>query len=234
MKRLIFLALILAELFGAYGHARDSREDSRLAVQQLKDQWAEVFYRMPPKEQGPKLAGFLTQARELVRRYPQAAEPLLMEALVLCSQAGSDGGLGALGKVRQAREALNRAIAIDPLAMEGSAYVMLGNLYYRLPGWPLSFGDNKLARQYLETALRHFPDNLDTNFFLGDFLLEQGEFDKALMYLEKAEKAPVSEDARLSDLKLKQELGQALKDAREKNTARASFFSRFLASLKHR
>lgn len=234
MKRLIFLALTVAALVGMWGHASAANAIAQQAVQPLKDQWAEVFYRMPPKEQGPKLAVFLTQARDLVRRYPQAAEPLLMEALVLCSQAGSDGGLGALGKVKEAREVLNRAIAIDPLAMEGSAYVMLGNLYYRLPGWPLSFGDNKVARQYLETALRHFPDNLDTNFFYGDFLLDRGEFDKALVHLEKAEKAPVSEDARLSDLKLKQELVQALKDAREKNTARASFFSRFLASLKNR
>jgi tetratricopeptide (TPR) repeat protein len=157
-----------------------------------------------------------------------------MEALVLCAQAGSDGGLGALSKVRDAREVLQRAIGLDPLAMEGSAYVMLGNLYYRLPGWPLSFGDDHLARQYLETALRHFPNELDTNYFYGDFLLDQGQFEQALIYLEKAENAPVRPDSRLSDLKLKQELKPALKDAREKNTARASFFSRFLSSLKNR
>jgi len=230
MCRLTGIALALA--FGSSSvMATDSQ--AQAAVQPLKDEWAEVFYRMPTKQQATQLEVFLTRARELVKRYPQAAEPLLMEALVLCSQAGVDGGLGALGKVKAAREVLNRAISLDPLAMEGSAYVMLGNLYYRLPGWPLSFGDDNLARQYLETALRHYPNELDTNYFYGDFLLEQGEFDKALVFLEKADKAPVRADARLSDLKLKQELGQALKDAREKNTRRASFFSRFLAALKN-
>jgi tetratricopeptide (TPR) repeat protein len=204
------------------------------AVQPLKDEWAEVFYGLPAKQQRQQLEDFLIRARQLVQRYPQAAEPLLMEALVLCAQAGSDGGLGALSKVRDAREVLQRAIGLDPLAMEGSAYVMLGNLYYRLPGWPLSFGDDHLARQYLETALRHFPNELDTNYFYGDFLLDQGQFEQALIYLEKAENAPVRPDSRLSDLKLKQELKPALKDAREKNTARASFFSRFLSSLKNR
>ena len=231
MSRLTGVALALV-LACSRVMATDSQ--AQAAVQPLKDEWAEVFYRTPPKQQGPKLDVFLTRARDLVQRYPQAAEPLLMEALVLCSQAGSDGGLGALGKVKEAREVLNRAIGLDPLAMEGSAYVMLGNLYYRLPGWPLSFGDDNLARQYLETALRHYPNELDTNYFYGDFLLEQGEFDKALIYLEKADQAPIREDARLSDLKLKQELGLALNDAREKNTRRASFFSRFLASLKNR
>jgi tetratricopeptide (TPR) repeat protein len=225
----VALALIMAA-----ANVMAGEPPAHAAVQQLKDEWSEVFYRMPPKQQGPKLDVFLARARDLVQRYPQAAEPLLMEALVLCSQAGSNGGLGALSKVKEAREALKRAINLDPLAMEGSAYVILGNLYYRLPGWPLSFGDDKLARLYLETALNHFPNELDTNYFYGDFLLEQGEFDKALIYLEKAEKAPVREDSRLSDLKLKQELALALKDARERNASRASFFSRFLASLKNR
>lgn len=211
-----------------------AESDAQQAVQSLKEQWAEVFYLMPADQQGPKLEQFLIQAKALVERYPKAAEPLLMEALVLCSQAGSQGGLAALSRVREARDVLTRAISLDPLAMEGSAFVMLGNLYYRLPGWPLSFGDDHLARQYLETALRHFPNELDTNYFYGDFLLDQGQFEQALIYLEKAEKAPVRADSRLSDLKLKQELKPALKDAREKNTARASFFSRFLSSLKNR
>ena len=202
------------------------------AVQPLKDEWAEVFYGLPANQQRQQLEDFLIRARQLVQRYPQAAEPLLMEALVLCAQAGSDGGLGALSKVRDAREVLQRAIGLDPLAMEGSAYVMLGNLYYRLPGWPLSFGDDKLARQYLETALKYFPNEVDTNYFYGDFLLEQGEFDKAVTYLERAEQAPIRGDERLSDIKLKQELGQALKDARQRNGHRANFFSRFLSALK--
>lgn len=229
--RRVVMSLALAILCFS-GQAAET--DAQHAVQSLKDQWAEVFYTMPPDQQGPKLDEFLVRSRELIRRYPQAAEPLLMEALVLCAQAGSQGGLSALMRVREARDVLAKAIALNPLAMEGSAFVMLGNLYYRLPGWPLSFGDNQLARQYLETALRHFPNELDTNYFYGDFLLEQGQFEQALVYLEKAEKAPVRQDSRLSDLKLKQELGAALKDAREKNTARASFFGRFLASLKNR
>ena len=109
---------------------------------------------------------------------------------------------------------------------------MLGNLYYRMPPWPISFGDDELARRNLEIAYRLYPDALDTNFFYGDFLLDQDEFGQALFYLEKAEKAPIREPSKLSDEKLKEELRQLLKDAREKNTDRSSFFSRFLASLR--
>lgn len=209
--------------------AAPSDPATRQVVQQLKDEWAEVFYRLPTKQQAPKLEVFLSRSRDLVRRYPRAAEPLLMQALVLCSLAAADGGFGALGRVKEARELVVKAIALDPMAMEGSGYVILGNLYYRLPGWPISFGNDKLARVNLETALRLFPDEMDTNYFYGDFLLEEGEFKAALPYLEKAEKSPVRDDSRLSDLRLKEELKQALKDARERNTKRSNFFSQFLA-----
>ena len=182
-------------------------------------------------DQPAKLAALAPRLQALAKRDPQAAEPLIMEALVLCSLAAADAGFASLGRVERARALLLKSITLDPLAMEGTAYITLGNLYYRLPGWPISFGDDERAREALETALKHFPEALDANFFYGDFLLEQGEFAKARIYLEKAEKAPIRPRARLSDLQLKQELRQALRDAREENTERTNFFSRLLASV---
>ena len=202
------------------------------AVQPIKDRWATVFYGPPDAGQKQALEAFLAPSEALIRRYPKSAEPLIFKALVLCSLAGAEGGFGALRRVSQARETLLRALDLDPLAMEGSAYVILGNLYYRLPGWPLSFGDDEVAHRYLEIAARYFPDNLDTNYFLGDFYLEQGEFDRALTYLEKAEKASVRPLSQLSDLKLKAELPRELADARHKNKDRTGFFNRFLSTLK--
>lgn len=225
----LFTGLFICTFLLNPAFASPSDTSAPQAVQELHDAWAEVFYRVPTRQQPPKLEIFLAQTKTLVQRYPQAAEPLLMQALVLCSLAAADGGIGALGKVREAREAVSKALALNPMAMEGSGYVILGNLYYRLPGWPISFGDNKLARVNLETAIRLFPDELDTNYFYGDFLLEQGEFQRALPYLEKADRAPVRDHSRLSDLKLKEELKQALKDAREQHSKRANFFSQFLS-----
>jgi len=225
----LFAGLFLCTFLLIPAFATPSDPGPQQAVQKLHDAWAEVFYRVPTRQQPPKLETFLAQTKTLAQRYPRAAEPLLMQALVLCSLAAADGGFGALGRVKEAREAVSKALALDPMAMEGSGYVILGNLYYRLPGWPISFGDNKLARVNLETAIRLFPDELDTNYFYGDFLLEQGEFHRALPYLEKADRAPVRGHSRLSDLKLKEELKQALKDAREQHSKRANYFSQFLS-----
>jgi tetratricopeptide (TPR) repeat protein len=199
-------------------------------VQSLQDEWSDIFYRLPVDEQAGKYEALLPRVHALVERYPLEAEPLVMEAYVLCTYAATNFSLGSLRKVERARELLVKSIGLNPTAMDGSAYVTLGNLYYRVPGWPISYGDDAQARQYLETALKLFPEALDTNYFYGDFLMGQGEFRQALPYLEKADKAPIRALSRLSDLKLKEELKHRLKAAQEQNEDRADFFSSLLSA----
>ncbi len=200
-------------------------------VQSLHDEWSDIFYRLPVDQQAEKFEALLPIVHSLIERYPHEAEPLVMEALVLCTYAATEFSLGALSKVKRARDLLVKSIDIDPTAMEGTAYVTLGNLYYRLPGWPISYGNDDLARQYLEAALKLFPEALDTNYFYGDFLMDQGEFRKALPYLEKADKAPIRHQSRMSDLKLKEELKHRLKAAKEQNEDQGDFFSKLLPAF---
>ena len=109
---------------------------------------------------------------------------------MLSTYAGAKGGLGALGLVKQARASLEAALDIDPEALDGSAYTSLGSLYYQVPGWPLGFGDDGKARKYLQKSLAINPDGIDANYFFGDFLLDQGEPQRARIYLEKVLAAP--------------------------------------------
>jgi tetratricopeptide (TPR) repeat protein len=118
---------------------------------------------------------------------------------VLSTYAGASGGLGALGLVRQAREKLEAAEKISPDVLDGSIYTSLGSLYYKVPGWPLSFGDDNRAREYLLRALEINPDGIDPNYFYGEFLAEQGEDQEARRYLERALNAPPRPDRPLAD-----------------------------------
>jgi tetratricopeptide (TPR) repeat protein len=226
MGRFVLALALLASapglLAGSNGHP---------LVQNLQDEWANIFYRLPVAEQAEKLNALLPTVHALVERYPREADPLVLEAFVLCSSAAADLGLGALSKVERARDLLVQSIALDPKAMGASAYVTLGNLYHRLPGWPISYGQDEQARQYLEAALNLFPESLDANYFYGDFLISQGEFGKALTYLEKADQAPVRPESRLSDLKLKEELKQELTSARKKDKGPGDFYSQLLSAF---
>lgn len=201
------------------------------ALQVLENEWAEAFYRLPARQQTEKFNALLPRIREFKARYPQRAEPLILEAVVLCTLAASDWGFSSLSRINEARALLIASIDFDPRAMHATAYITLGNLYHRLPGWPISFGDDKLALQYLEAAHRMFPDSLDSNYFLGDFWLHEDEYDKALPYLEKAELAPVRATQRLSDEKLKEELKVALTAARQRKSPHTDFFSDLLPDI---
>ena len=53
----------------------------------------------------------------------------------------------------QAKKLFERAIKLDPAAMDGSAYTSLGSLYYQVPGWPVGFGDDDKAKEMLLKGL---------------------------------------------------------------------------------
>ena len=191
----------------------------------LNAEWAEIFYRLPSEAQTDKYSELLSRIRAFKAQYPRRAEPLILEAITLCTLAAADWGFDSLSRIGEARELLEKSIDLDPKAMEASAFLTLGNLYYRLPGWPLSFGDEDQALQYYEMAVRLYPDGLDANYFMGDYWLGEEEYDKALPYLEKADKAPLRPAHRLSDSKLKGEVEKALKAARNRDNDHNDFFS---------
>lgn len=157
---------------------------------EIQQRWAEIQYQLPEDLREEAFEALAAEANAFAARYPGRAEPLIWQGIVLSTYAGARGGLGALGLVKQARESLEEALALDAGALDGSAYTSLGSLYYQVPGWPLAFGDEKKARAYLQKALAINPDGIDPNYFFGDFLLDQGEPERAKVYLEKALSAP--------------------------------------------
>ena len=119
--------------------------------------------------------------------------------IIAASLAGAKGGLGALTLAKDAKAALERALELDAKALSGSAYTSLGSLYYQVLGWPIGFGNDAKARELLDKALALNPDGIDPNYFLGDFLYRQRDYDGARKALERALKAPARPDRPLGD-----------------------------------
>lgn len=111
---------------------------------------------------------------------------LIWSAIIDSSLAGVKGGLSALGLVKEAKKDLEKAIKLDPNALQGSAWTSLGALYYQVPGWPVGFGDKAKAEEMLTKALSINPNGIDSNYFYGDFLLTEKRAKEAKRYLEKA------------------------------------------------
>ncbi|RMF97709.1 MAG: hypothetical protein D6727_04995 [Gammaproteobacteria bacterium] len=163
--------------------------DQRL--QEVQHDWAVANYQIEDADQ--REAAFeqlVAKAEALAADYPQRAEALIWQGIVYSSFAGAKGGLGALGLAKKARASLEAALKIDPKALDGSAYTSLGTLYHKVPGFPLGFGSDKKARKFLLKALEINPDGIDSNYFYGEFLVDEKQFDEARKYLERALAAP--------------------------------------------
>jgi len=205
-RYLSILALALPAL--AAGATDDGLDQGLLEIQH---QWSHIHYQLPEKQQADAYGEVEKQADALVARYPERAEPLVWKAIVISTHAGVKGGLGALSMVREARDLLEQAQKIDPDVLDGSIYTSLGSLYYQVPGWPLGFGDDKMARRFLSQALSVNPEGIDANYFYGDFLYRQGDYPAALAALEKAMHAPARPNRPLADQGRRKE-AQALID----------------------
>jgi tetratricopeptide (TPR) repeat protein len=193
-------------MFLSFGACAGVDEDVRL----LQRQWEEIKYRRPAAEQEKGFEA-LTKSADAVRaKYPARAEPQIWYGIIAASYAGARGGLGALSVVKEAKRALEQAIAIDPAAMGGSAYTSLGSLYYQVPGWPIGFGDDDKARQMLMKGLALNPHGIDPNYFLGEFLYRKGELDAAREALGKALKAPPRPGRELADAGRRKEVESLL------------------------
>ena len=156
------------------------------AVTELQRDWEVIRYQTPSAEREKRFEALAGKAHQLSVTYPGRSEPLVWEGIVVSSWAGEKGGLGALSLVKQAKAIYEQAIQIDGKALDGSAYNSLGVLYYKVPGWPLGFGDKDKAKELLQKALALNPQGIDPNFFFGEYLVETRHADEAVPYLERA------------------------------------------------
>ncbi|MCE2745454.1 MAG: hypothetical protein LW710_06055 [Burkholderiales bacterium] len=155
-------------------------------VRSLQTEWAQAMYQEDSKNAETHLGKLADKSRDVVANNPKDADSLIWEGIVLASYAGKVGGLGALSLVKEAKVAFETAIALNPKALDGSAYTSLGSLYYQVPGWPLGFGDDKKAEEYLKLGLSVNPNGIDPNYFYGDFLFREGRIAEAEAALNKA------------------------------------------------
>jgi tetratricopeptide (TPR) repeat protein len=187
-------------------------------VRALQREWEEIKYHKPKADQEKAFEALAQTAGTVRAKYSERAEAEIWYGIIVSSYAGAKGGLGALSLVKDAKQAFEHALTVDPKALGGSAYTSLGSLYYQVPGWPIGFGDDKKAREMLEAALKLNPDGIDPNYFYGDYLFRKGEYANAKKALERALKAPARPDRPLADEGRRREVEELLAKVRDKSS----------------
>lgn len=197
-------------LLGLLGGARAAGDPLPAAIAELQHRWAVANYERQGQPREAALELLARDAQALTDRYPQRAEAWIWSGIIRSTLAGAKGGLGALGAAKAARRDLERALALDPAALDGSAYTSLGTLYYKVPGWPIGFGNDEKADRLLRQALQINPDGIDANYFYGEFLYEQGRRAEAREHLLRARAAAPRPGRELADHGRQREIAELL------------------------
>jgi tetratricopeptide (TPR) repeat protein len=156
-------------------------------ILKLAEHWATAKYLSnSDAERKERMEPVGAEADALLARYPGRVEAMIWDGIVTSERASLTWGLTALDLASKARDILTEAEKKDPKALDGGAPTSLGVLYYRVPGFPIGWGDNKKARQLLQEAVKNAPNGRDAHYFYADFLFEQGEYKEAEEVLKKA------------------------------------------------
>jgi len=90
-------------------------------------------------------------------------------------QADLKRNLAALGMVKEVEREFQKARELDEKLSHAGPDRNLGLLYHEAPGWPVSIGNDKLARKHLERAAKLAADYPENRLNLAEAYLEWRE-----------------------------------------------------------
>lgn len=135
----------------------------------------------------------IAASRSVIQREPTVAPAHYYLALNL-GQLARDRSLSSLRLVGDMEKALLTARTLDPRFDFAGADRALALLYFEAPGWPISVGSRKKARQHFEQTLELSPDYPGNRLNWLAALVEWGE--DSAWAAERAKTAAVLEAAR--------------------------------------
>ena len=168
-------------------------------VEALQQRWAEVNYLLKGKSQVEAFNTLIEDARKVTDANAENAEAWIWSGIIRSSYAGAKGGLGALSAAKTAKADLEKGMALNADALEGSAYTSLGVLYLNVPGWPVGFGDEEKGVEYLKKGLELSPSGIDSNYFYAEYLFKEDAYAESARYLNRALNAPARPGRELAD-----------------------------------
>jgi cytochrome c-type biogenesis protein CcmH/NrfG len=190
------------------------------AVSDLQREWETIRYRTPTAQHAERFEALAGKAHKVVEAHPNRAEPLIWNGIIVSTLAGAKGGLGALSLAKDAKAMYEQALRLNPNALDGSAYNSLAVLYYKVPSWPIGFGDKAKAKELLDKAVSISPKGIDPNYFYGEYLVETGKPAEAISYLERSLAAPARPGREIADAGRRDEARALLDKVRAQVAAR--------------
>jgi tetratricopeptide (TPR) repeat protein len=199
-SRRTFLSGILLATAGLRMLPAQAADAADAEVHRLQSTWEGIKFGVPEgDEQTRQMNALGDDADAVAAKFPDRPEVLIWDGIITSERASMASAFSALGLAKRARDILEQAYKMAPAKLDAGATASLGVLYYRVPGFPIGFGDKAKARRLLEEAVKLAPTGLDAWYFYGDFLYEQKEYPKAAEAFRHALSLPPHPDRSLWD-----------------------------------
>lgn len=129
-------------------------------------------------------------AEKAVSLFPDRVEGHYWLASLMGRVGEEKGILNSLFMVKPMKAELDRCLEIDPKFPD--TYYVLGLLYWKVPGWPVSIGDKKLAVQYAAQAVQLRPESFVFRWGLYEAYQAAGKRQEAESTLQQIIKQPAA------------------------------------------
>jgi tetratricopeptide (TPR) repeat protein len=193
-RRTVLISMLLATI-GCRVLPAHAADPADAEVHRLQSTWEAIKFGVPEgDEQTRQMNALGDDADAVAAKFPDRPEVLIWDGIITSERASMASMFSALGLATRARDILEQAHKIAPAKLDAGATASLGVLYYRVPGFPIGFGDKVKARQLLEEAVKLAPTGLDAWYFYGDFLYEQKEYPRAAEVFHHALSLPSHPD----------------------------------------
>jgi len=150
-------------------------------------QWSYLWWRQlkdPEQKARPMKLG-RTAAARLKRLAPDTPAAIVWPGLMLSLEVLTKGVMNSLQMAPAIRAQYERARKEAPDYFHGLGYWALGRLYYKVPGFPVSFGNVEKSEALLETALERDPKFSIIALFLAETKAMLGKMDQFYDLLER-------------------------------------------------
>ncbi len=164
---------------------------------------AEIYYWMGETADAEDKLFYYEKGVEYGEQGVAAEEDSLEANFWLAVNYGSYGQekgiMKSLSLIVLIKECAERAIELDGSYFYGGPWRVLGRLYHKAPGFPISIGDNRKAKTCLKKALEFGPKFYLNHLFLAELYISGRKKDKAREHLEWILEAELNKNHEIED-----------------------------------
>lgn len=122
------------------------------------------------------------------------------------------GIMQSLSSVAPIKNLAEKVVKLDESYYYGGAWRVLGRLYHKAPGFPISIGSTKKAVECLEKAVNLAPNFYLNRLFLAEVYISSRDKTKAKEHLEWIKLAPLNKNHEREDENYKREAKSLLEN----------------------